>query len=131
MLAELSQKFWWLSGGTAALTLLAIIVTALLVVRMPADFFTAVPKKPDHPIWMVLKNVLGVSIVIIGIVLSLPLVPGPGLPLIALGISLTTFPGKRKLELLLLRRKWIMGPLNLLRGRFGRPPLEVPAHVHH
>jgi hypothetical protein len=127
----MSHKFWWLAGGTIAGIIVTTVVVIVLVVRMPADFFTAPAKKPAHPVLAVGKNVLGVIVALVGILLSLPLIPGPGLPLIVLGVSLTSFPGKRKLELWMLRRKWLVAPLNRLRKHFHKPPIEVPArHVN-
>jgi len=129
LLAWLSQKFWWLLGGTVAGTALTTVVVIAMIIRMPANFFTAPRAAPVHPVLAIAKNVLGVVVILVGIFLALPFVPGPGVPLIVLGVSLTNFPGKRKLELLILRRKWVMMPLNRLRSRFNVPPLEVPA-VH-
>jgi hypothetical protein len=69
---------------------------------------------------------LGVILLLLGLVLSLPLVPGPGFVLILLGVSLMDFPGKRRLELWILRTPSVLHPINRLRVRLGRPPLRVP-----
>jgi uncharacterized membrane protein YbaN (DUF454 family) len=71
---------------------------------------------------------VGILLALLGIVLSLPLVPGPGFILVVVGVALTTFPGKRRLERWLIRRKWVHGPVDRLRRMFDRAPLQIPAH---
>jgi hypothetical protein len=57
--------------------------------------------------------------------MSMPMVPGPGLVFLLLGISLLDFPGKKKLERQLVRRPSVMRFLNDLRGSFGKAPFVV------
>ena len=61
----------------------------------------------------------------LGIVLSLPGVPGQGLLTILLGIMIMDFPGKDRLEQKLLSRPSIVNAINRLRGRFNKPPLVL------
>jgi hypothetical protein len=74
---------------------------------------------------VVLKNGLGVLLVALGIVLSLPGVPGQGILTILLGIMLLDFPGRRKLEIKILSRPQVYKTINKLRHKFGKPPLEL------
>jgi hypothetical protein len=71
---------------------------------------------------LLLKNVAGAAIIVLGIILTLPGVPGPGLLTILLGIMLTDFPGKRRLERWLIGRPRVLETLNRLRLRYGKPP---------
>jgi hypothetical protein len=64
-------------------------------------------------------------LVALGVVLSLPGVPGQGLLTILLGIMLLDFPGRHHLEQKLLSKPSIVNTINGLRGRFGKPPLEL------
>jgi hypothetical protein len=64
-------------------------------------------------------------ILLLGIPLILPGVPGPGLVLIVIGVSLLDFPGKRRLEQRVVGRPRVLKAINALRARFGRPPLVV------
>jgi hypothetical protein len=108
---------------------LAVAVT--VVVRLPADYFTR-PRRPflggAHPgvraVLIVLKNVAGVGIIAVGLVLSIPGVPGQGLLTILIGLLLVDFPGKFRLEKSIIRRPGVNRAVNGLRRRFGRPPLE-------
>jgi hypothetical protein len=103
-------------------------------VNMPKDYFVGDGRSsPAHKPPMVVralrrvaKNLLGLLFVATGLVLSLPLVPGPGLLLILSGLMLMDFPGKRALELRMVSKPLVLGPLNRLRAAFGRPPLNLP-----
>jgi hypothetical protein len=55
--------------------------------------------------------------------MALPLVPGPGVLFILLGLGFIDFPGKRSLERRLLRQPHVLSSVNKMRGRFGKPPI--------
>ena len=113
-----------LSVGSAALT-------AFVLVRLPATYFCKSTPRDfwinQHPVirWtgLVIKNILGAFVIALGILLSLPGVPGPGLLTILFGVTLMDFPGKRKLERWVISRPLILNTINRLRLRKGRPPL--------
>ena len=69
------------------------------------------------------KNALGVVFVLAGV--AMILLPGQGVLTILLGIMLTEFPGKYRFERWLVRRRAVLGAINWLRERAGRPPLIV------
>jgi hypothetical protein len=83
--------------------------------------------KPPLLRWtaVIVKNLLGLVVIAIGIVLSIPGVPGQGLLTILIGLMLLDIPGKRRLIHFLVRRPGVLRTLNYLRGLFGRPPLIV------
>jgi hypothetical protein len=143
-----------LSGfGLNALTLLWVVfmfvvsftfsmaVLVFVLTRLPSTYFRG-PRSPRfwaerHPMvrWAGLagKNLLGVLLVLLGIFLSLPAIPGQGLLTILIGIMLLNFPGKRRLEQRLVSRPQVLRAINWLRDRFGRSPLELDsamAHAH-
>ena len=108
------------------------IVSAILI-KLPADHFS---KSRNTKFWsgpnpalnaakIIGKNILGVFLVALGVVLSLPGVPGQGLLTILLGVMLLDFPGKDGLEQKLLSRPGIVKTINRLRARFGKRPLEL------
>ena len=114
---------------------LAVVTTAFgiaMVLWIPADHFKA--NRPEPSSWwrtqpllrgsgMLLKNAVGAVFVMLGFVMALPLVPGPGLVFMLLGLSLLDFPGKRNAERKLLAIPSVIRFLNEVRARFGRPPL--------
>ena len=106
-----------------------------MLVRLPADHFIHRPDPTSYVGWrrhrplriavLILKNLLGLVVLPLGIIMSLPLVPGPGLVFVLLGLSLLDFPGKRALERALIRRPTVTRILTRMRARFGKPPFEV------
>jgi hypothetical protein len=116
-------------GVSAVMTGLAVAI----VVWMPPDHFNRPPGQNGlgvrHPVlkWtlVITKNVLGALIVPLGVLMALPLVPGPGLVFILVGLSLLDFPGKRRLERRLLAVPAVLHFLNRVRRRFSKPPLVI------
>ena len=113
--------------------LLSLGIVSLILVKLPADYF----RKDHHskswagysPVVKVLaivgKNILGWLLIVVGIIVSLPGVPGQGLLTVLLGVMLVDFPGKHRLEQKLLHRPAIKNSINRLRARFHKPPLEL------
>jgi len=115
--------------GLGVFSIFAFLATALLVpialARMPADYFTrATRTKHQNPLVAVLKNGLGVLVVLLGI--AMLVLPGQGLITVLLGMGLVDFPGRRRLELWAISRPSVLKTVNLLRERVGRQRLEIP-----
>ncbi len=112
---------------------LSILAVGFVFVRLPATYFSDVHTSAflskSRPTVRVMakigKNVLGVFLVVLGIALSVPGIPGQGILTILLGVLLLDFPGKRKLECKLVNRPHVLGTINALRARCGQPPLIV------
>lgn len=125
-----------LGAKVALIVGIALVTTAIgmaAIVRLPAEHF--VQKPPPDSWWrrhrivrwtaLGLKNALGLLVLPLGILMALPMVPGPGLVFILLGLSLLDFPGKRKLERKLVGRPSVIRFLNDLRASFGKPPFVI------
>lgn len=132
---ENGQLVGWLFAISIATLIFAAVVIPLVVTRMSADYFMPDrdPQKAlseQRPVlrWvgLILKNVLGFLLVLIGIVLSLPFVFGQGLLTILIGLTMMDFPGKRSLELRLVRVGPIKRAIDWIRARAGREPLQLP-----
>jgi len=108
-------------------------IVSLILVKLPADHFSksrktkfwSGPRPWLHAAKVIGKNIGGVLLVALGVVLSLPGVPGQGLLTVLLGIMLLDFPGRDRLEQKLLSKPSIVNTINSLRGRFGKKPLEL------
>ncbi len=108
----------------------SLAVVTFFVVRIPADYFSTGRRPPAGPVgvrlaFAILKNLAGVALVLVGIVLSLPGIPGQGILTILVGLMLTDLPGVRRLERALARRRRVRRALDAIRARFGREPLRV------
>ncbi len=112
-----------------AVSLAAILV---VLVRLPATYFHADHVSPfaeQHPAirWagVIIKNLLGAVLIVLGFVLSLPGIPGQGLLTILIGVMLVDFPGKRRFERRLVAQPTLLAAINALRARFGKPALVL------
>lgn len=133
MLVGVAHRLGW--GGSVLLgvsiTAAATVVGFAAIVYLPANHFMpeAIPVRPRHPVARiairVLRNLLGYALILLGMVMMLPLVPGPGLVFVLLGLSLIDFPGKRALQVRLLQRPAVRNFITSLRARYGRPPFIV------
>lgn len=109
----------------------SLAIVSVIVVKIPAEYFkedyprTILPNHPPAIRYLVIvgKNLLGLVLVALGIVMSLPGVPGQGILTILLGIMLLDFPGKQSLEHKLVSRPQVLKTINKLRQRFGKPEL--------
>ena len=124
---------WWMATFSLVFFLATLILVPVLVVRIPPDYFTHGRHRTrwfatGHPVvralGMVGKNTLGLVFIFAGLVMLG--LPGQGLLTILLGIMLTDFPAKYRLECWVVRRRPAMQGINWLRGLAGRAPLEPP-----
>jgi Putative transmembrane protein (PGPGW) len=131
-LLEWQQTLLWASG----LSLVAVVATLLgmpwVVTQLPHDYFV----RPERVAWRasgepalalvasVLKNILGLLLVTLGLILLFT--PGQGLLTLFIGLMLMNFPGKYRLERWLVGRPGVLNSLNWLRRRRGHPPFEAP-----
>ena len=138
MLRDILGSITWQSVLIGVLLFLvtftiSLAIVSFILVRIPPDYFH---KDRPRDLWsdrhpavrllgLFAKNLLGVVLVVLGILLSIPGVPGQGLLTILLGIMLLDFPGKRGLEHKLVSRPQILATINGLRHRFGKPSLVL------
>jgi hypothetical protein len=114
-----------MAAGSAA-------IVGVVLARLPADYFVNPAARlpiDRHPVLKVLfiaaRNAFGYFLIVLGVVLSLPGVPGQGLLTIFMGVMLIDFPGKHRFERWLVTRRIVLAAVNRVRARAGRPPLIV------
>jgi len=137
MLISISMVTW----QSALLGVLLFVVTfaislaivSFILVKIPPDYFQEDRQNQfwsgQHPAVRLLgiigKNILGVLLVALGIVMSIPGVPGQGILTILLGIMLLDFPGRADLERRIVSQPRVLKNINKLRHRFGKPDLAL------
>jgi hypothetical protein len=122
--------------GLLVFSVVAFVATLLGVPwffsHIPADYYArgervslpfVPPGSPWRPVVRVAKNVLGVILIALGILMLV--LPGQGLLTLVVGLLLVDFPGKRGFEHWLISRRPIRNGINHLRERAHQPPLEV------
>lgn len=112
------------------------IGAAVVLCRLPVDHLRRDIGSTDfdRPRWLralrkVARNALGIFLVLLGVLLSLPGVPGQGLLTILIGVILLDLPGKQRFERRLMTRPAVFAAVNAIRARFGREPLLPPLHA--
>ena len=113
--------------------LLSFAAIAVVMIKIPANYFSShyvqdfLPNSSWAVRWgaVILKNLLGVLLIIIGVILSLPGVPGQGILTILLGLIMLDIPGKRPLEAKIIKRPAVLAAINNLRQRYGKPELQL------
>lgn len=106
---------------------------AIVMVKIPANYFSShyvqdfLPGSPWIVRWgaVVAKNLLGIFLIGLGILLSLPGVPGQGFLTILLGLIMMDIPGKRPLEAWIINRPAVLSAVNNFRARYKKPPLVM------
>ncbi len=103
----------------------------IVMVKIPANYFSShyqrdfLPGSPWLVRWgaVIAKNIAGVFLILLGIILSLPGVPGQGILTILLGLIMIDLPGKRPLESSIIKRPVVLSAVNKLRHKYGKPAL--------
>jgi hypothetical protein len=121
---------WWGLAFSVGMGLGTLAIATAVVVAWPANRFTHGPRPSQNHVVIralgaVLRNLLGVVLVVVGLVMALPGVPGQGVLTMIIGLTLVDFPGKLEIERRILKHPRILGPINKLRARFDRPPIEL------
>ncbi len=133
----LTHKEWlyWIGLFSALTMLLSIAIIPMLITKMAPDYFLdkrvdETTLKYQHPVLrflgVVLKNVLGLILILLGVLLSLPGVFGQGLLTVLIGLMIMDFRGKRKLEIWLVRLGPVNRAINWIRKKKNHPPLILP-----
>jgi len=127
-----SAIVWVLAAASVVTFVVSLLAMPMIVVRIPEDYFAHERRPPSrwkelHPMLKLVlrigRNALGVLFIFGG--MAMLALPGQGLLTMFAGFVLIEFPGKYRLEKWLLRRRVVRGPINWLRRKRGRAPLEM------
>ena len=112
---------------------ISLAIVSFILIKIPPDYFQE--DRPNefwsgrHPairlMGIIGKNILGFLLVALGLVMSIPGVPGQGILTILLGIMLLDFPGRQDLERKIVSQPRVLRSVNKLRHRFGKPELAL------
>lgn len=131
------DDFQFLLWGVLAFivsSLVSLLLVVIVIVQMPANYFL---DSPDRQLWVdrhrilrialrVAKNLLGIVLILAGVMLSVPGIPGQGILTILIGVMLLDMPGKRRWERRIAKRPRILRTINRLRATFHKKPLRFP-----
>lgn len=131
-LLSLAKPFIPMLIGISVITvLLSVIAVPWIIVSLPTDYFTHRHRhrlhrpgsgSPGYWLWLVVKNLLGATLIVLGLIMMLT--PGQGLLTVLIGLGVADFPGKYALERRLVAMPGVLRTINWIRRRHNRPPLE-------
>jgi hypothetical protein len=127
--------WWWGVAVSVVLFAGSMVLVTIIVIGWPVDHFQRAGRRAfwahRHPVvritGLILKNLAGIVLFALGVIMALPGVPGQGLLTALIGLTLINFPGKTGLERRLIARPTVFRTVNRLRARFHHPPLELDA----
>ena len=127
----LAARALWVGVGIGSVVMFVgtLLAVPRLVARLPVDYFVgsspparAGSKRPMLTFFArLLRNALGLGFVLAGV--AMLVLPGQGILTLLIGIALTDFPGKRRLERRIVRQRHIRKSLQWLRRRAEVEPL--------
>lgn len=112
--------------------LATLVIIPWIVLKIPADYFSesrrvSLVSSDAHPslkiVVVIIKNLFGVAIMLLGIVMLV--IPGQGLLTILIGVVLIDFPRKYRFQRWLISREPVFKSANWLRKKGDKEPLRV------
>ena len=110
-------------GVSVAVFVGSLIAIPVALIKLPEDYLVNPPKKQKSVPLAIAKNVLGVALLVIGVVMLF--LPGQGVLMIIAGLTLVDFPGRHKLLRKLLTKDKVQRAITAIRRRAGKPPLRT------
>ena len=121
-------------GASLILFVGSILLIPVLVAKVRVDYFVN-PSEGHSGSWInrhpsaklalfVVKNFLGITLLISGVIMLV--LPGQGIITVLIALTLLDFPGKRSLEIHLIRQKHVQTAFNWIRRRAGQPQIMIP-----
>lgn len=119
--------------GSVATLIVSFIAVPIIIRGLPYDYFLEDSEKADeireqHPVlrilFRILKNLIGGILAIGGLIMFLT--PGQGVLTLLIGLLLMDFPGKRGLEIRLMKLKPVKKTVDWIRSKGEKQPLVLP-----
>jgi len=128
-----SGLLWTVSMVSIGTFVVTLAVIPYFIVRIPEDYLIRRRKHQEKPfaqkpwmraIYLVLKNLLGIILFVVGLFMFV--IPGQGIITMLIGIMLMNFPGKRRIATAIVRQPAIFKSINWTRAKALTPPLLLP-----
>jgi hypothetical protein len=126
-----AETLIWLTALSIVFFIGTLIAIPFILVRLPSDYFDVRVPRPwmqdHHPVLRLLghivKNTVGVIFLFTGFLMLF--LPGQGILTMLIGISMLDFPGKRKVEAVLIGQPTVLSVINGMRRKFNKSPLVL------
>jgi Putative transmembrane protein (PGPGW) len=116
----------WISGLSVVMFVGSLLLMPVLIARAPVDYFARDADEAQHGklALKLLRNLLGVVLLCAGILMLV--LPGQGLLMMLLSLSLLDIPGKHKLVQRIAQKPPVWRALSYFRERAHKPPFQHP-----
>ena len=129
-LMQYQEVFVWIGLISFLTFLFGLLLMPFVIMRLPEDYFlspqngdqTSTVLRDSSTLFLVFKNLMGGVLLCLGVVMLF--LPGPGLMVALIGLSLVDITGKRWVLGRILNISGLRSAINGLRGKRGRPPLK-------
>ena len=101
-----------------------MVIAGAVLLALPEDYLREGDRSQRHWVARIGRTLAGIVLVAVGIVLSVPGIPGQGILTILAGLTLIEFPGRHRLITALLGRPAVLYAVNRFRAQFKRKPLR-------
>lgn len=116
-------NLWPIVAAWLVSTVASMLIAGAVLLALPAGYLRDGDRSQRHWAARLGRTLIGIVLVAVGIVLSVPGIPGQGILTILAGLTLIQFPGRDRLIRALLGRPAVLRTVNRFRVRFRRPPL--------
>ena len=120
----------WLGLISMVIFFFSLLSIKWLVGMIPEDYFIrngASKTKSNNPVlWyfvVIFKNLFGYTLIFGGIMMLI--LPGQGLFTIIIGLLLSNYPGKYKIEKKVIAIPSVLRSINWLRKKTNKPPIKI------
>ncbi len=121
---------FWLGTISFFIFIFSLISIKWLAAQIPTNYFIdrddSEFKKTYRFLWLIsiiIKNLIGYTLIFGGVLMLV--LPGQGLFTIFIGLILSSYPGKYRLERKLIAIPGILKTVNWLRKKSNKDPLEI------
>lgn len=120
----------WLGLISMVIFFFSLLSIKWLVGMIPEDYFirngTSKTKSNNPVLWyfvLIFKNLFGYTLIFGGIMMLI--LPGQGLFTIIIGLLLSNYPGKYKIEKKVIAIPSVLRSINWLRKKTNKPPIKI------
>ena len=121
---------FWIGAISFFIFIFSLISIKWLAAQIPTNYFIdrddSEFKKTYRFLWLIsiiIKNLIGYTLIFGGVLMLV--LPGQGLFTIFIGLILSSYPGKYRLERKLIAIPGILKTVNWLRKKSNKDPLEI------
>ena len=128
------ESLYWIGSIFLVTYGASLGLLSIVILRLPATYFCRpAPLTQDRrpqPLLRLARNLAAGLLLLLGGIMALPIVPGPGFLTLLLGLLLADVQGKRPVELWLVGRPGVWTSINRLRNWFHKGPFLGTEDLH-